>query len=84
MSTPNARVRRGTMTTPPPRPVRDPKNPATSEPNQINVVNSRIFTVRFIAFPVSFLPPIKYGVNSSRNPGLVEKIKNPGYRLSPV
>jgi hypothetical protein len=40
--------------------------------------------LRFIAFPVSFLPRIKYGVNSSRNPGPVEKIKNPGYRLSPV
>jgi hypothetical protein len=40
--------------------------------------------LRFIALPGSFLPRIKYGVNSSRNPGLVERIKNPGYRLSPV
>jgi hypothetical protein len=40
--------------------------------------------LRFPVFPVSFLPRIKYGVNSGRNPGLVEKIKNSGYRLSPV
>jgi hypothetical protein len=40
--------------------------------------------LRLIAFPVSFLPRIKYGVYSSRNLGLVEKIRDPGYRRSPV
>ena len=31
------------ITTPPPKPVNDPRNPATSEPSQISMVNSKMF-----------------------------------------
>src|SRR6516164_7153358 len=43
MSTPKARVRRGTTTTPPPRPVREPRNPAISEPRKRREVSSKVF-----------------------------------------
>src|SRR5579862_3694794 len=43
MSMPNPRVRRGTITTPPPRPVREPRNPAISEPMKSRPVSSRMF-----------------------------------------
>ena len=45
MSTPNTEVKRGTMTTPPPKPVSDPKKPAVNEPIQTSKENSRMFNV---------------------------------------
>ncbi len=38
------------MTTPPPRPVKEPRNPAVSEPKKMTPVNSRTFTPS--AYPV--------------------------------
>ena len=43
MSTPNRKARSGTMTTPPPNPVREPRNPAAREPSQTRSENSREF-----------------------------------------
>src|SRR5882724_1089612 len=43
MSTLKKIVSRGTRTTPPPSPVREPSSPAITEPIQTNNVNSRIF-----------------------------------------
>src|SRR5271169_2811268 len=43
MSTLKKRVSRGTRTTPPPRPVSDPRSPATKEPAATRIVNSKIF-----------------------------------------
>ena len=39
ISTPNTRVNKGTITTPPPNPVSEPRNPALKEPSQIKTVN---------------------------------------------
>src|SRR2546422_6070886 len=41
---PNPRASSGTITTPPPSPVKAPKNPATSAPTHTIRVNVRIFT----------------------------------------
>src|SRR5574340_115134 len=45
ISTPNPRVKSGTITTPPPRPVSDPKKPAVSAPSQTSNVISSTFMV---------------------------------------
>src|SRR5438874_2524891 len=45
MPTPNAAVKSGTMTTPPPRPVSAPRKPATSPPSHTKSVNSRTFII---------------------------------------
>src|SRR5215470_11521352 len=44
MSTPNTTVSRGTMTTPPPKPVNAPRNPASADPTSSSPVNSTVFT----------------------------------------
>jgi hypothetical protein len=44
------------MTTPPPRPVKDPRKPATSEPNQMMKVNSRMFIYLLILRDYNSLP----------------------------
>jgi hypothetical protein len=43
ISTLKTRVSRGTRTTPPPRPVSAPRNPAMNEPRPTRMVNSRLF-----------------------------------------
>src|SRR4029077_18518172 len=43
MSTLNSRVSIGTSTTPPPRPVSAPRNPAMNDPSPTRMVNSRMF-----------------------------------------
>jgi hypothetical protein len=43
MSTPKTEVRKGTITTPPPSPVNEPKKPAAKAPNQISKEISRAF-----------------------------------------
>src|SRR5215471_10691328 len=43
ISTLKANVSRGTRTTPPPRPVREPRNPAANDPKLTRIVNSRTF-----------------------------------------
>jgi hypothetical protein len=43
MSTPKTEVRKGTITTPPPSPVNEPKKPAANAPNQISKEISRAF-----------------------------------------
>src|ERR1700722_10245208 len=50
MSTPKTSVRSGTITTPPPRPVSDPRNPAPTEPSQSTATNSRVF-IRALTHP---------------------------------
>src|ERR1700683_2533923 len=44
MSTPNASVSSGTITTPPPSPVTAPSIPASKDPTAMRIVNSKVFT----------------------------------------
>jgi hypothetical protein len=46
MSTPRRSVNIGTMTTPPPKPVRAPKKPAIKEPRNTIAVNRGMFIVK--------------------------------------
>jgi hypothetical protein len=43
------------ITIPPPRPVREPKNPAMMDPSQINIVNSNIFIVYVFGYFTIFI-----------------------------
>src|ERR1700677_2141883 len=47
MSTPNASVSSGTITTPPPSPVTAPSIPASKDPTAMRIVNSKVFTKYF-------------------------------------
>lgn len=49
ISTPNTDVKRGTITTPPPNPVSDPKKPALNDASQTSKENSRMFTRHFFS-----------------------------------
>src|SRR5581483_2153146 len=43
ISTPNPTASIGTTMIPPPKPVSEPRKPATKEPSQINIVHSKVF-----------------------------------------
>jgi hypothetical protein len=45
ISTPKTKVRRGTITTPPPSPVRAPRIPAVNEPAQITRAKENKFSI---------------------------------------
>jgi hypothetical protein len=52
ISTPNTNVNKGMITTPPPKPVKDPRNPALNDASQISAEKSN----RFISYYI--LPPV--------------------------